>query len=260
MSALATPTRSRLTPSRADGAVFKAELALFRREPGSLFWIMIFPTGLFVVLGTIPVFREVGEAIPGMRLIDVYVPIAILTSLLMASVQAMPPVITGYREQGILRRMSTTPVRPATVLGAQMALHGIAALVSAALTISVGALAFDVPLPKQGLGYLLALALSVCAALSLGALLSALSRTSKAANAVGAVAFFPMMFSAGLWMPVQTMPDMLGRIMEVLPFGAASQALSAAGAGDWPSLTHLGALALWTVLLTGAAARWFRWE
>ncbi|MFM9366657.1 ABC transporter permease [Streptomyces sp. Da 82-17] len=248
------------TPSRATGAVLKAELTLFRREPGSLFWIMVFPTALFVVLGTIPVFREVGEAVPGLRLIDVYAPIAILTSLLMAAVQAMPPVITGYREQGVLRRMSTTPVRAATVLGAQMALHGAAALVSAVLTLTVGALVYDVPLPRQGFGYALALALSVCAALSLGALLSALARTPKAAGAAGALAFFPMMFSAGLWMPVQTMPEALGRVMELLPFGAASQALSAAAAGDWPSLAHLAALAVWTVLLTGAAARWFRWE
>ncbi|SDJ75417.1 ABC transporter permease [Streptomyces indicus] len=251
---------SALTLSPATGAVLKAEFTLFRREPGSLFWIMVFPTALFVVLGSIPTFREVGEAIPGLRLVDVYVPIAILTALLMACLQAMPPVVTGYRERGILRRMSTTPVRPGSVLGAQMALHGVAALASAVLSVAVGRLVFDVALPQQFLGYAVALALSVCAALSLGALLSALSRTSKAANAVGAAAFFPMMFSAGLWMPVQTMPDVLARIMELLPFGAAAQALSQAGAGDWPDWAHLGGGALWAVVLTAAAARWFRWE
>ncbi|MER7170596.1 ABC transporter permease [Streptomyces mesophilus] len=251
---------SALTLSPATGAVLKAEFTLFRREPGSIFWIMVFPTALFMVLGSIPTFREVGEAIPGLRLVDVYVPIAILTALLMACLQAMPPVITGYRERGILRRMSTTPVRPASVLTAQMALHGVAALVSAVLSVLVGKLVFDVALPQQFFGYAVALGLSVTAALSLGALLSAVSRTSKAANAVGAAAFFPMMFSAGLWMPVQTMPDVLARIMELLPFGAAAQALGEAAAGDWPSWSHLGVLALWSVLLTAAAARWFRWE
>ncbi|WP_199545830.1 ABC transporter permease [Streptomyces sp. N35] len=251
---------SALALSPATGAVLKAEFTLFRREPGSIFWIMVFPTALFVLLGSIPTFREVGEAIPGLRLVDVYVPIAILTALLMACLQAMPPVITGYRERGILRRMSTTPVRPASVLSAQMALHGVAALVSAVLSVLVGKLVFDVALPQQFFGYVVALGLSVTAALSLGALLSAVSRTSKAANAVGAAAFFPMMFSAGLWMPVQTMPDVLARIMELLPFGAAAQALGEAAAGDWPSWSHLGVLALWSVLLTAAAARWFRWE
>ncbi|MGW0732754.1 ABC transporter permease [Streptomyces sp. NPDC002851] len=261
MNTLTAPTDA-TAPARpsANRAVLRAELRLFRREPGSLFWVMVFPTALFVVLGTIPPFREVGEAIPGLRIIDVYVPIAILTSMLMAALQAMPPVITGYRERGILRRMSTTPVRPAAVLGSQMALHGVAALASAVLTVVVGKLVYDVALPRQVFGYVLALALAICAALAMGALLSAISRTSKAANAVGAAAFFPMMFSAGLWMPVQTMPDVLARVVELLPFGAAAQALGEAAAGDWPSLSHLGVLALWAVVLSAAAARWFRWE
>ncbi|MFC7310069.1 ABC transporter permease [Streptomyces monticola] len=251
---------STLAPSAPTGAVIRTEFKLFRREPGALFWIMVFPTALFLLLGSIPTFREVGEAIPGIRLVDAYVPIVVLTAMLMAGLQAMPPVITGYRERGILRRMSTTPVRPGTVLGAQMALHGTAALVSAVLSLTVGRLVYDVALPRQGFGYVLALALAICASLALGALLSALARTQKAANAVGAAAFFPMMFSAGLWMPVQTMPDILARVVELLPFGAAAQVLGEAAAGDWPSWSHLGVLALWTVVLTAAAARWFRWE
>jgi ABC-2 type transport system permease protein len=33
-----------------------------------------------------------------------------------------------------------------------------------------------------------------------------------------------------------------------------------AAIGDWPSWSHLGVLAAWAVILTAAAARWFRWE
>ncbi|MEE2034608.1 ABC transporter permease, partial [Rhodococcus sp. CC-R104] len=71
---------------------------------------------------------------------------------------------------------------------------------------------------------------------------------------------FPMMFCAGVWLPVQAMPALLQRIVEVTPFGAASQLLDQAAAGDWPSVAGLMLVALWAVALTAAAVRWFRWQ
>ncbi|MFG3284856.1 ABC transporter permease [Streptomyces sp. NPDC048111] len=263
MTSTLTPprsTRAARTARPAVVAVLRTEAKLFRREPAGLFWIMVFPTVLLIVLGSIPAFRDPDKALGGIRFVDAYVPVAVLISMIMAGLQAMPPVITGYRERGILRRMSVTPVRPSALLGAQMGLHGAAALVSAVLSLAVGRTVFDVALPRQLFGYLVALLLAVLSALALGALVSALSRTSKVANAVGSAVFFPMMFSAGVWLPVQAMPDTLGRIVELLPFGAAAQALSEAAAGGWPGWDHLGILALWTVVLSTAATRWFRWE
>ncbi|GGV60772.1 transport permease protein [Streptomyces longisporoflavus] len=247
-------------PRRASAAVLKAEFRIFRREPGALFWIMLFPTILLVVLGSIPSFRETDAGLGGIRLVDAYVPVTVLLSLIMAGLQAMPPLITGYRERGILRRMSATPVRPSAVLGAQMGIHGAAALVSALLSLAVGRLVFDVPLPRQAFGYVLALLLAIACGLALGALVSALARTTKAATAIGSAVFFPSMFSAGVWLPVQAMPDALARIVELAPLGAAAQALGEAAGGDWPSFSHLGVLVLWAVALSAGAARWFRWE
>ncbi|MFK4099031.1 ABC transporter permease [Streptomyces sp. NPDC019531] len=241
-------------------AVLRTEVRLFRREPGALFWILLFPTLLLVILGSIPSFRDHDADLGGLRTIDVYVPVAVLLGVIVGGLQSMPQTLTGYRERGILRRMSTTPVRPSALLTAQMAVHGGAALASALLALVVGRVAFAVRLPEQPLGYLLALAPAVLAALALGAVVSALSRTTKIAGAIGSAVFFPAMFCAGVWAPVQTMPDVLARIVGYTPFGAAAEALSRAAAGGWPGWTHLGVLVAWTVLLTAGASRWFRWE
>ncbi|MET7689928.1 ABC transporter permease [Streptomyces sp. NPDC005483] len=241
-------------------AVLRTEVRLFRREPGALFWILLFPTLLLVILGSIPSFRHHDADLGGLRTIDVYVPVAVLLGLIVGGLQSMPQTLTGYRERGILRRMSTTPVRPTALLTAQMTVYGGAALASALLALLVGRLAFAVRLPEQPLGYLLALVLAVLVALALGAVVSALSRTTKIAGAIGSAVFFPAMFCAGVWAPVQTMPDVLARIVGYTPFGAAAEALNRAAAGDWPGWTHLGVLVAWTVLLTAAASRWFRWE
>lgn len=255
------PARApRITPSGPSVAVLRSETRLFLREPGSLFWILVFPTVLMTVLGLIPSFREHDDALGGRRVIDLYVPVAVLLAMIMAGLQAMPPVLTGYRERGILRRMSTTPVRPSALLGAQMALHGAAALGSALLVMVVGRIAFGVRLPGQPLGYLLALLLAVACVLALGSLVCAVSRTTKISAAIGSVVFFPMMFTAGVWVPVQAMPGTLRRIVQVTPFGAASQALDRAASGAWPSWACLGVMVLWAAALAAVAARTFRWE
>ncbi|MER8193929.1 ABC transporter permease [Streptomyces microflavus] len=241
-------------------AVLIAETRLFLREPGSLFWVFAFPSVLLVILGFVPAFKEAQDDLGGRRVIDLYVPISILLAMITAGVQAMPPVLTAYRERGILRRMSATPVRPSALLTAQILLHGAACLGSALLVTVVGRTAYGVPLPGQPAGYLLALLLSAAAALCLGATICALSRTAKAATAVGSVAYLVMMFTAGVWLPVQAMPDILRRVVEITPFGAASQALEQAASGSWPGWIHLGVLALWTAVTGVAASRMFRWQ
>lgn len=240
-------------------AVMRSETRLFLREPGILFWILGFPPVLLIILGSIPSFRKVDDGL-GLRLIDVYVPVLVLVALIVTGLQAMPPLITGYRERGILRRMSTTPVRPSALLTAQVALFGATGLVSALLCMAIGRVAFDVRLPGQVAGYVLALLLTAVAALALGALVSARARTARVATAFGMAAFFPSLFSAGLWVPVQGMPHVLRQIVVLLPFGAAARALDQAAAGHWPAWSHLGVLIAWTIVLSGAAARWFRWE
>ncbi|WNM30362.1 ABC transporter permease [Streptomyces sp. Li-HN-5-11] len=241
-------------------AVLRTEFRLFRREPGAVFWIFLFPTLLLVILGSIPSFREADKSLGGLRPVDAYVPIAVLIALIMSGVQSLPQALTGHRERGILRRMRLTPVQPSALLTAQMVVQGTVALASALLALAVGRLAFDVRLPEQPGGYLLALLLATAAALALGSVVSAVSRTTKIAGAIGSAVFFPMMFCAGLWLPVQEMPHAMARVVGLTPFGAAARALNEAAAGDWPGWGHLGVLAGWTVLLTGAASRWFRWE
>lgn len=253
------PGRAPRSPS-ASAAVLRSEFRLFLREPGALFWVVVFPAVLLSVLGAIPSFREADPSLGGRRVIDLYVPVSVLLSMIFAGIQTMPGILTGYRERGILRRLSATPARPGSLLAAQMVLHGCASAVSVTLVLAVGRLGYEVALPRQFAGYAVAVLLTTLSALALGATLSAVSRTMKMSQAIGTMVFFPMMFTAGVWVPVQAMPDMLRHISEFSPFGAAAQALDQAATGSWPAWAHLGVTGLWAVLFAGTAVRWFRWE
>ncbi|GLF99619.1 ABC transporter permease [Streptomyces yaizuensis] len=261
LSRTRTRTRTRTTSVKGSAtAVLKTETRLLLREPAALFWVLAFPTLLLCILGAIPSNREHSTDLGGLRVVDLYVPIAVLLAVLTAGLQTMPPVLTGYRERGILRRMSTTPIRPGSLIGAQIALHGAAVALSSLLALAVGRIVFDVALPRHLVGYGVALALVTLATLALGATVSAVCRTTKITQAVGSAVFFPAMFTAGVWMPVATMPDLLRHLVTLTPPGAAARALDATAAGQWPSWTHLGIMALWAVLLIAAARRWFTWE
>ncbi|MDT0269897.1 ABC transporter permease [Streptomyces sp. DSM 44915] len=254
---LAPETGGRRRSARA--AVLRAEARLYRRDPTNLLAIAL-PPALLLVLGQVPMFREAEADLGGLRVIDLYVPVVVLIALVTAGLQVLPPTLTGYRELGVLRRMSTTPVRPATLLSAQMALNGAAALLSALLSLAVGRWALDVALPREAAGYALVLLLAAVACLALGAVVAALARTAKHASGIGTAVYFPALFCTGLWIPVRSMPDVLADVVAYTPFGAAAEALDRAAAGGWPAWSQLAVLVGWGVVASAAAVRWFRWE
>ena len=72
--------------------------------------------------------------------------------------------------------------------------------------------------------------------------------------------FLPLMFFAGLWKPLATMPAALRRVSEDTPLGAAVAALQHTMSGQWPSASGLALLAGYAVVFGAVAWRFFRWE
>jgi ABC-2 type transport system permease protein len=238
----------------------RSELRLFLREPQLVFFTMAFPTLLIVILGSIPSFREPSADLGGLRVIDLYVPIAVVFVTAMLALQVAPLVLAGYRERGVLRRLATTPARPVALLGAQLTLNLATAVASVILVLLVGRLGFGVRLPgKFGL-FVVAFLLTAAAVFALGLVVAALAPSGKAANTIGTLLFFPSMFFAGLWLPREAMPRILQRIGDFTPLGAGERALHEASTGHWPSLIAITVLVGYTLVFGAAAVRLFKWH
>jgi ABC-2 type transport system permease protein len=225
-----------------------------------VFFAVAFPAILVGVLGIPQDFREPKPELGGARVVDLYVTISVTLVIAMVSLQMMPSWLATYRERGILRRLSTTPVHPVLLLTAQLLMNLLVAIVSVALLLGVARVAFATPVPQQLPGFVLAFVLSVAAVAALGLFVAALAPSGKAAQAIGVVSFFPVMFFAGLWVPREAMGSVLRRIGDFTPLGAGEQALRDAAAGAWPQSGHLAVLAAYVVVCGLAAARLFRWE
>ncbi|HEY2508589.1 MAG TPA: ABC transporter permease [Streptosporangiaceae bacterium] len=247
--------------SRALAGLTRAELILFLRDKATIFWGIGFPVALLIIFGAIPSFRKpVVPAAPAVSVLDSYVPILLAFTLAIIALNVAPPVLAGYREKGILRRLATTPVGPLRIVAAQLIIDVSMAAATMIVLLLVARLGFGVAFPRQPGGFVLAVLLGGIALISLGLLLAAITATSKAASAAGAILFFPMMFFAGLWLPIAAMPSVLQHISHVTPLGAVVQAMTDAWQGQWPHPLQLATLAIYAVACTAAAARWFRWE
>ncbi|MBM9463932.1 ABC transporter permease [Aeromicrobium sp. YIM 150415] len=240
-------------------AVLGAETRLMLREPGALFWIIVFPPALLGILGLIPDFRTPSEDLGGLRTIDLYLPTALILTAIMASLMTMPAVISTYREKLVLRRYATTPARAGDLLFAQGVLHAGAVLIGSGLALLVGYVAYDARIAALGPAALVYV-LAVAANLACGALIAGLAPSAKTASVIGTAVFFPSMFTAGVWYPISALPGWAESIVGLTPNGAAVLGLEQAVAGDWPDPVHLIVLVAWTMLAGAVAARYFRWE
>jgi ABC-2 type transport system permease protein len=236
------------------------ELRLLSRERVRMVLPVAIPLLLIIILGNIGSLRQPRAIYGGESFIDLYTTIMVVMGLALLALTNMPMMLADYRERGVLRRLQTTPIGPVRVLAAQLIADLTVAVVMVVLILAVARIGFAVPLPRQAGGFVLAALLAAAALLGAGLLVAAVAPTGRVGRGIGALLFYPMMFFAGLWLPIPNMPAALQHISHATPLGAAVPALTAAAGGSMPTALQLLTLAAWAVALGLAAARFFRWE
>ena len=88
------------------------------------------------------------------------------------AILSLPIPLASYREQGILRRLSTTPVPPAWVLGAQLVVNACIAVAGMAILLLTGIAGRGLTMRSPG-GFVLAAVLTALACLGIGLCISA---------------------------------------------------------------------------------------
>jgi ABC-2 type transport system permease protein len=270
MTAVGAATAAPASPGewrlRGFGALFRTELRVWLRDPTAVFFALVFPSLLLLGLGlAIPAFSEPmvdapppwNEA-PG---VTSYLPTIIALAVGTISLTTMPVQFATFREKGILKRLSTTPMPPQNLVGVHMVINVLALIVSAGAAVVGGMVVLGVPFAADPLVVLLVLVLSATAMFSLGLLVAARAEKGQTASGLGMLIYFPSLMFSGVWVPLDVMPDWMQNIGLYLPLGASAQGLTTGWFGnDGFPLAQVLVLAVWTLVLFPLGVRLFRWQ
>jgi len=247
-------------PRAAFGNLVRNEARLAWRQPAGIMAGAGIALLLLVIFGEVPAFRKPSSNLGGYSTFDIYIPILMCFSIAIIALTYLPGPLVSYRELGILRRLSTTPVPAYWVLAAQIVVQTCLMVVTLALLITVSIVFFGITAPQNAAALVLVIALCMAALFAIGLAIASLARTSGAARSLMAAAFYPMMFFSGLYYPVQLMPAVIQDISHYTPLDAGVQAIGDSWVGHFPSAQPLLVLVGYALLFGFLAKRFFRWE
>ena len=197
-----------------------------------------------------------------LNFISYFVPSMLGLSVMQVGIFAAIPLVAD-REKLILKRLAATPLRRWQLVGSNVLMRLLIALVQAVIIVGVGVLAFGVHITGSLPLVVGFVALGSMAFLALGYVVASFASTEDSANGMTSVIQFPMMFLSGTFFPIDQMPDVLRTISRIIPLTYLSDALRQVmvdGAAFAPLWLCAVVLVGWLVACFGVAAVKFRWQ
>lgn len=251
---------------RGLGTMTRTELALFLREPITVIFTLALPLMVLYILngvfgadaaaggdGDFVVYRGFDAA-------DWYTPAYVALAVAGFALIALPAHMVEYRETGVLRRFQASGVPRGAVLASQTIVSLVVATVGAGLLLGAALLFAGASAPANAAVFVAAYAVAAVTITMLGVMLGTLLPTARAAQAVGLLLWFVVLFLSGSGPPPEVLPDGLRTIGDWLPLTPVVQLLQEPWlTGDW--LVRQSLVALGVAVASGAVA-WvvYRWE
>jgi ABC-2 type transport system permease protein len=241
---------------------FRYDQKAFWRNPASVFFTVMFPVIVFVILAV--VFN--GETVNvrgGVEATTYYVPAIMTLSIISATMQTLAMTLVIAREDGRLKRGRGTPMPAWVFIAGRVGNSVVVALLMMATLAAIGGILYGVDVPWDRLpAILLTLVVGAAAFCCLGVALTAAIPSQDAAAPIVNALLLPLYFLSGVFIPEDQLPNGVIHFADVFPvrhfFDAFFDAYVPAGGGA-VSWDNLAVVALWGVAGLLLAIRFFRW-
>jgi ABC-2 type transport system permease protein len=238
------------------------EIKVFLREPLGAFGTIVFPVIIFLVAGRFVGRSVTTKSVAASNFLLVGLPVIVSLLISVSAVLSLITIISIYREGGILKRLRATPLRPQTILTAQVLVKLVLTAAPLILMVLAGKRYYPTGLHAPLFSFTIALLAGTLSIISIGFLIASIVPTARFAQPIGVAILYPMLGISGLFIPVASMPPVLRAVARVLPTTYAVSLLDGIWRGDaWSAhLGDVGALAAAFVICTALSAKVFRWE
>jgi ABC-2 type transport system permease protein len=190
------------------------------------------------------------------------VPSILAMALMQLGVFAAIPLVQ-QREKGILRRMGATPLPRWKLVGSNILLRLVVAIVDAVVILGIGFAFFNVQIVGNVLEMAGFVLLGAGTFLAIGFVLASFLKTEEQAQGVVQIVQMPMMFLSGIFFQFDFLPGFLqsvGRVMPLTYLADALRQVMVNGTQVAPLGVDLAILTGWLVVCLAIAGRAFRWE
>jgi ABC-2 type transport system permease protein len=194
--------------------------------------------------------------------ISYLVPSILGMSLMQVGIFAAIPLVAD-RQKLILKRLQATPLRRWQLVGSNVLMRLLIAVVQTIIIVGVGATFYGVEIAGSWLGISALIILGSVTFIALGYVIASFAATEDAANAMTSAVQFPLMFLSGTFFPIAAMPDALKTVARLLPLTYLNDALRQVmvdGTPFAPLWFCVAFLGVWLVGCLVVAGRWFKWQ
>ena len=171
--------------------------------------------------------------------------------------------LNGWRNSKLLRRLQLAPVSTGTVVAARVAVTVGIALVQMAIFLGLGAAAFGLQLTGAWPVAVPLLVVGTLCFMAIGLLAGAVAKTTEGAVNMANFLVLPMAFLSGSFFPLDAAPGWLRTVSHLLPLRWLNEGMldvMVRGEAWTAALVPMGILAAFALVVTGLAAKLFRWE
>lgn len=172
-------------------------------------------------------------------------------------------VFPELKKMGILRRLSTTPLKVWQYFLATMIGQAVIGLLSLAIMFAVAIGVFHLKVVGNYFELTIFLILGIVSILGIGLALGGWAKNERQAAPLSNIIVFPMLFLSGTFYPRFLMPEWLQHISAFLPLTPVIDGIrliATEGAHLVNVLPQLGLMAAWIVVVYAIAFKVFRWE
>ncbi|HWS39172.1 MAG TPA: ABC transporter permease [Actinoplanes sp.] len=256
-----TVTSPTWTRSGRWSALSGHAIAAFLRNRMAAFFTLVFPLTFLVIVAALVGDQRTETGAPVAQLL--IAPFAVF-GVAQASFTMLAVDTAALRESGVLMRLRGTPVSASTVIAARITAAAVASLAAVLLLTTAGAVFYGVDIVWHKLPALLVtLILGIACLAALGLALASLTRTVLAAQTLAQGILIPLAFISDVFIVGARLPEPLAVTGSLLPLKHLARAAAQTfqpGPGSGFSPGHLAVLAVWTVVGTVIAVRWFGWS